>query len=140
MAAYNKFNAFVEHRAEKVHDLGADALTIALCAAANAPVAANSVLADLTEINYTNLSSRVLTISSSVQTGGLYKLVIADLILTASGGSVGPFRYVIIYNNTPTSPPDPLVAWFDYGSDLTLLDGETLTLDFDGTNGLLTDQ
>lgn len=137
MATYNKFQAFVEHQAEKVHNLGADTLTVALCATANAPVATNSVLADLTQISYTNLSSRVLTISSSAQTSGTYKLVIADLVLTASGGSVAAFQYVVIYNDTPTSPADPLIAWFDYGSALTLANGETLTLDFDATNGLL---
>lgn len=137
MATYNKFQAFVEHQAEKVHNLGADALTVALCATANAPVATNSVLADLTQISYTNLSARVLTISSSLQTSGTYKLVIADLVLTASGGSVAAFQYVVIYNDTPASPADPLIAWFDYGSALTLANGETLTLDFDATNGLL---
>ena len=137
MATFNKLNGFVEHLAEKVHNLGADALTVALCAAANAPVATNSVLADLTQIAYTNLSSRVITISTSAQTSGTYKLVLADLVLTASGGSVAAFRYVVIYNDTPTSPADPLIAFFDYGSDLTLADGETFTIDFDGTNGLL---
>lgn len=137
MATYNKFQAFVEHEAEKVHNLGTDALTVALCAAVNAPVATNSVLADLTQISYTNLSARVLTISSSAQTSGTYKLVIADLVLTASGGSVAPFRYVIIYNDTPTSPADPLIGYYDYTSDLTLANGETLTLDFDATNGFI---
>ena len=110
---------------------------VALTAAANAPVATNSVLADLTEISYTNLSSRNITTSSSAQTGGTYKLVLTDLVLTASGGSVGPLRYVVIYNDAPTSPTDPLICWFDYGSEITLADGETLTLDFDGTNGVL---
>lgn len=137
MASYNKFNAFVENVAEKVHNLGADQLVVALCAAANAPVATNSVLADLTQISYTNLSSRNLTTSSSSQSSGTYKLVLADLVLTASGGSVAAFRYVIIYNDTPTSPADPLLGWYDYGSDLTLANGETLTIDLDGTNGLL---
>lgn len=137
MATYNKFNAFVENVAEKVHNLGADALTVALCATANAPVAGNSVLADLTQISYTNLSSRALTVTSSAQTGGVYKLVLADLVLTASGGSVAAFQYVVIYNDTPTSPADPLIAWYDYGSALTLANGETLTLDFDPTNGVL---
>jgi hypothetical protein len=137
MAAWNKIHVFVENLAEKVHNLGADTLTVALCAAANAPVATNSVLADLTQISYTNLSSRVLTISSSSHTTGLYKLVIADLVLTASGGSVAPFRYIVIYNDTPTSPADPLLGWYDYGSDLTLLDTETLTLDFSPTNGMI---
>lgn len=137
MAAYNKNNAFVENVAEKVHDLGSDALTVYLTANGNAPVATNSIRSDVTEVAYTNLSSRVLTISSSAQTSGTYKLVIADKVLTASGGSVAAFRYIGIYNDTPTSPADPLICWFDYGSALTLADGETLTLDFDGTNGLL---
>ncbi len=137
MAAYNKIQVFVENLAEKVHNLQADALTVALTATANAPVATNSILTDITQISYTNLSARVLTVSSSAHTSGTYKLVIADLVLTASGGSVAAFRYIVIYNDTPTSPADPLICWFDYGSSLTLADGETLTLDFDGTNGLL---
>lgn len=137
MASYNKFNAFVENIAEGVHNLQTGALTIALCATANAPIATNSILGDLTQVAYTNLSTRVLTVSSSAQTSGTYKLVIADLVLTASGGSVAAFRYIVVYNDTPTSPADPLIAWFDYGSSLTLADTETLTLDFDGTNGLL---
>lgn len=135
MAAYNKFQKFVEDIAEKVHNLAADTLTVALTAAANAPVATNNVLADLTQIAYTNLSSRVLTVSASSHSSGTYKLVINDLTLTASGGAVATFRYIVIYNDTATS--DQLICWFDYGSNLTLADGETLTLDFDGTNGLL---
>lgn len=135
MATYNKFNSFVEALAEKVHNLGSDTLTVALCAAANAPVAGNTVLANLTQISYTNLSSRVLTQSSSAQSGGTYKLVLNDLTLTASGGSVAAFRYVVIYNDTATN--DELIAWYDYGSDLTLANGESLLLDFDGTNGVL---
>lgn len=137
MATYNKFNAFIEHVFEGVHNLQTGAITVALCAAANAPVATNSVLADLTQVSYTNLSSRVVTVSASSQTSGTYKLVCTDLVLTASGGSVATFRYVVLYNDTPTSPADPLICWFDYGSNLTLASGETLTLDFDGTNGLL---
>ena len=130
MVAYNKFNAFVEHVCEKVHDLSADALTVALTAAANAPVATNSVLADLTQIAYTNLSTRVITVASSSQTSGTYTLGLTDLVLTASGGAVATFRYVAVYNDTPTSPVDPLIAWFDHGSDVTLADGETFTIDW----------
>lgn len=135
MATYNKFQSFVEKVAEKVHNLGSDTLTVALCAAANAPVATNDVLGDLTQISYTNLSSRALTTATSAHTTGTYKLVINDLTLTASGGAVAAFRYIVIYNDTAAS--DDLICWFDYGSSLTLADGETLTLDFDGTNGLL---
>jgi len=137
MATYNKFNQFVEDIAEGVHNLQTGALTVALCATANAPVATNTVLANLTQIAYTNLSARVLTVSSSVQTSGTYKLVLADLVLTASGGAVAAFQYIVIYNDTPTAPADPLIAWYDYGSALILADGETLTLDFSAANGVL---
>lgn len=137
MASFNKFQPFVEHIAEKVHNLGSDALVLALCASANAPVNTNAVLADLTQISYTNLSSRSVTTSSSAQTSGTYKLVCADVTLTASGGAVAAFRYVVLYNDTPTSPADPLIGWWDYGSALTLNDTESLVVDFDGTNGVL---
>ena len=135
MASFNKFNCFGEDLAEKKHNLGSDTLTVALCAAANAPVASYTVLASLTVISYTNLSSRVLSIASSSQSSGLYKLVINDLTLLASGGSVAAFRYIVVYNETATN--DELIGWYDYGSDLTLADGESLTLDFNATNGLL---
>ncbi len=137
VSAFSKFNAFVEHVAEKVHDLGADALVLALTAAANAPVAGNSVLANLTPITYTNLSSRAVTTSSSSQTSGTYRLICADVTLSASGGSANPFRYVVIYNDTPSSPADPLIGSWDYGADLTLASGESLLVDLDGTNGVL---
>lgn len=134
MAAFNKFQAFVENVAEGVHNLQSNQLRIALTN--TAPVATNSVLADLTEISYTNLSSRLVTTSASAQSGGVYKLTCADLVLTASGGSVGPFRYVVLYNDTPAG--DPLIGWYDYGSSITLQSGETLTVDFDQVNGVLT--
>ena len=135
MASYTKFQPFVEKLAEKAHNLGSDTLTVAMCAAANAPTAADGILADLTEISYTNCSARAITTSTSAQTSGTYKLVLTDLVLTAGGGTVGPLRYVVIYNDTAAS--DELICFFDYGSEITLADGETLTIDFDGTNGLL---
>ena len=135
MATFNKFDAFVENLAEKVHNLGSDQLVIALTN--SAPIASNTVLANLTEISYTNLSSRNITTSTSAQTSGTYKLVLTDLVLTASG-SVGPFRYVVLYNDTPTSPADPLIGWYDYGSSISLANTETFTIDFDGSNGVLT--
>ncbi len=120
-----------------MHNLGADALTIALTTLAEVPVAAtDAVIADITQISYTNLSARVPTISTSAQTSGTYKLVMADLVLTASG-AVATFREVVHYNDTPTSPADPLICWHDYGSDVTLANGETFTIDYDPTNGLL---
>ena len=135
MASFTKCYSFVEALAEKVHNLGSDTLTVALVAAANAPTQSNTQLSQLTQITYTYCSSRALSISSSGQTTGTYKLVVADLVLTASGGSVGPFRYIVVYNETATN--DELIGYYDYGSDLTLADGESLTLDFSPTNGLL---
>ena len=134
MASFNKFDSFVEAVAEGTHNLGSNQLTIAL--SNTAPVAGNSVLANITEITYTNLSTRNLTTTSSSQTGGLYKLVVADTTLTSTGGSTGPFRYVVVYNSTAAG--GPLIGWFDYGSSITLLSGESLTVDFDQVNGLLT--
>lgn len=126
MSAYTKFNSFVEAAMEKVHNLQADVIKVALSNVA--PVAGNAVLADLTQIAYTNLSSRTITEVSSSQTGGTYTLVMSDLVLTSSGGATGPFRYASIYNDSATNKE--LIAFFDYGSSITLADGETLTLHF----------
>ena len=132
MATGNKFNSFVENLAEKVHNLGSDTLKVALTN--SAPVATNTVLANITEVSYTNLSSRTLTVSASSQTSGTYKLVISDLVLTATG-AVGPFRYIVVYNDTATN--DELIAWYDAGSAITMANTDTVTLDFDGTNGFI---
>lgn len=131
MAAFNKFNSWAEVLTEAAN-IGSDQFVVALTN--TAPIAGNSQLSDLTEVTYTNLSSRNLTTTSAAQSGGTQRLILADLTLTASGGSVGPFRYVVIYDDTVAG--DPLVCWFDYGSSITLADGETLQIDLDGTNGL----
>jgi hypothetical protein len=138
MAAYNKINSFTLDLGNKVHNLSSDALTIALTTTANKPVATNTVLANLTQISYTNLSARVPTITSWSQASGVAKLILADLVLTASG-AVAAFGAVVLYNDTPSgTPTDPLIAWWEYGSDVTLANTETFTIDFDGTNGVLT--
>ncbi len=129
MATYQKFNQTVEDWQEGVYAASTDQFTVFLTTNANIPIAANSVLADITEIAYTNLSSRDLTTSTSSQTAGLYTQLFADLVLTASG-AVATFRHVGIYDNTPTSPADPLLSHYDFGSDLTLAAAETLTIDF----------
>jgi hypothetical protein len=134
MATFNKFNAFVEAVAEKVHNLGSDQLRLALTN--TAPTSAGAILTDITEISYTNCSSRDLTTSGSIQVSGTYKLSITDKVLTASAGNVGPFRYVVLYNSTAAS--GNLIGWYDYGSSITLADTETLTVNFDDANGVLT--
>lgn len=137
MAAFNKFDSFVEAVAEKAHNLGSDTLKVMLTN--SAPVATNTQKSDLTEISAGNgytAGGTAATISSSAQTSGVYKLVLADVVFTASGGSIGPFRYAVLYNDTATN--DELIGYWDYGSALTLADGESLTVDFDPTNGVLT--
>lgn len=132
MASFQKFNSFVEALAEKVHNLGSDQLKVALTN--SAPVASNTVLANITEISYINCSSRNITTTTSSQTSGTYKLVLADLVLTASG-TVGPFRYVVIYNDTASN--DELIGFYDFGESVTLQSGHTFTIDFDATTGAI---
>lgn len=123
--------------AEKVHNLGSDTLRIMLTN--SAPVAANSVKGDLTEISAGNgytAGGTAATTSSSAQTSGTYKLVLADVVFTASGGTIGPFRYAVLYNDTSAS--DSLIGWWDYGSSITLATTETFTVDFDASAGVMT--
>ena len=138
MAAFNKFNQFVADAHNKVHNLGADTLKVMLTN--SAPIASNTVKANLTEISAGNgytAGGATVTVTASTQTSGTYKLVANDVTITAAGGTIGPFRYAVLYNDTPTSPADPLISWYDYGSSITLLDTEPLLIDFDATNGLL---
>ncbi len=128
MANYNKFQCFVEDLAEKKHNLASDTLKVAFSNASNAPSASAHVkLADITTVSVSNLDSVTLTVSGSSQTSGTYKLVVADKTLTATG-DVPAFRYVIIYNDTATD--DPLICYFDYGSEVTLAKDDTFKLDF----------
>ena len=126
MATFVKVLSFPEACAEKVHNLGSDTLTIALTN--TTPVTSWTQLSELTEISYTNLSSRVVTTTSSSSTAGTYTLALQDLILTASGGAVAGFRYVYLYNDTATN--DELIGYIDFGSELVLADTETLTIDW----------
>ncbi len=138
MAAFNKFNSFVEALAEKKHDLSADTLKVLLTN--TAPVATNAVKADLTEISAGNgytAGGATAAVTSSAQTSGTYKLVLGDpATWTASGGTIGPLRYAVLYNDTATN--DELIGWWDYGSSITLADGESFAVDFDATTGVLT--
>jgi len=124
MATFNKFQPWAEVMVEGAN-LGSDAFVVALTN--SAPSATNSILTDITQISYTNLSSRALTTASSSQSGGTYTLAFNDLTLTASG-AVATFRYVVIYDDTLVN--DPLVGWYDYGSSITMANGETFLIDF----------
>lgn len=136
MATLNIVNSFKEAVAEKVHDLDSDQLKVVLTN--TAIVATNTQYTDITSpILGTNLSGATpfnITTTSGAQSSGTYKLVLADLVLTATG-SVGPFRYVGIYNDTASNKE--LIGWYDYGSSVTLAAAETFTIDFDPTNGAL---
>jgi hypothetical protein len=138
MAAFQKFNQFVEDVAHKVHDLETDTLKVMLTN--TAPAAANAVKGDITEISagngYTAGGTQAVQ-SASEQTSGTYKLTVGDVTFTASGGSIGPFRYVVLYNDTPASPADPLIGYWDYGSNVTITDGNSFTVDMSAANGVL---
>jgi hypothetical protein len=131
MAAYNKFETFVGDLGLKVHELNADTCKVYLTN--NAPSSSlDSVKADLAEISAGNgyTSGGEDSTNTYSETSGTGTLAGTDIVWTASGGTIGPFRYAVLYNDTPTSPADPLIAWWDYGSSITLNDGETFTVDF----------
>lgn len=141
MAVFNKVDSFVEALAEKKHDLGADTLKVAL--SNTAPTAASTVFSAVlfpppaAANGYTALG-HVATLTSSAQAAGLYKLVLVDIVITATPGGIGPFRYAILYNDTAAG--DEIIGYYDYGASITLLDTEFITVDFDAAAGVLTIQ
>jgi len=140
MAAYNKFQDYAEQVNKAVHNWSTHTFKAAF--SNSAPVATNTVLADITQIatagGYTGGAGGGVALDGVTlsETTGTAKVTITDEVFTATGASVGPFRYIVIYNDSATSPADALVCWFDYGSNITLNDTETFTIDFDATNGL----
>jgi hypothetical protein len=138
MATFSKFNQFTKDLIDGVHDF--DAHTFKVMLTNSAPTASNSVKADLTDISAGNGYTAGGT-ATSITTGtssGVAKVTGTDVVFTASGGTIGPFRYVVLYNDSPTSPADPLIGYSDYGSSITLNAGETFTVDFDGSAGIFT--
>lgn len=137
MATYNKFNQFTKDLVDGVHDF--DAHTFKVMLTNTAPVATNTVKADLTEISagsgYT-AGGTATTITTSTSSGTA-KVTGTDVVFTSSG-TIGPFRYAVLYNDTPSSPAKPLIGWWDYGSAISLNSTETLTVDFNASTGILT--
>jgi hypothetical protein len=133
-----KFNTFAEAVAEGLHDLGADTLKVALTNTAPTP-ATDTVLDTVTKhpapLNANGYAQQTPEITSSGQTAGVYKLVLGDVVFTASGGTLGPFRYAILFNS---SESNRLIGYWDYGASITLNDGETFTCNADPTTGVLT--
>jgi hypothetical protein len=137
VAAFNKFNAFVEAVAEKAHNLGTDTLKVALTN--TAPVAGNSVLADITQIAPGNgyvAGGNQAVQASSAQVAGVYKLVLNDVTFTAAGGSIATFRWAVLYNDTAAA--DELIGFWDYGTTIVITDGNSFLVDFDAGTGVLT--
>lgn len=137
MATYVKYNAFAQDVGRKVHNLNADVLKVALTnTAPNA--ATHAVLADITEISagngYTS-GGATPTNSGYSQTSGTGKLVLQPVTITATG-AVGPFRYAVLYNSTASG--GPLIAYWDYGSSVTMANADTFAVTLDTTNGTLT--
>lgn len=133
MAAFNKYQQFVEDLGNKVHDLVGTNDTLKIALTNTAPNAAtHAVLADITELGAGNGYSAGGTDAQNdgTESGGTLTVTGVDVVFTASGGTIGPFRYAVLYNDTPTSPADPLIGWWDYGSAVTLQIGETFTVDF----------
>ncbi|MDR3427812.1 hypothetical protein [Silvimonas sp.] len=137
-ASFNKFNQFVQDLADGVHNFGTNTINVGL--SNTAPVATNTVWANITEISAGNgytAGGNAAAVTSAAQTAGVFKLILANpATWTASGTGMGPFRYAVIYNNTATSKN--LIGWYDYGSSITLNSGEQFQVSFDATNGVLT--
>lgn len=133
----SKFNCFVEDLAEKAHNLQADTLKIALTN--TLPTAAQTTWnttdhpAPASAFGYPS-GGITVTVNSSTQTSGVYRLKLANTSVSASGGAIGPFRYLVLYNSTATNKA---IGWGDYGSSETLNDAENLAFNFDQTNGVI---
>lgn len=140
MAAGQKFQIFVQNVANGVHNFGSDALKVMLTD--TVPVATNTIYSNISEIangNGYTTGGAAVTLTSSTEASGTYKLIAtaANPTWTAAGGSIAQFRYAVLYDSTPSSPSKPLVAWWDYGSEVNLTSGQTFYVSFDVTNGIL---
>lgn len=131
MAAFNFFDAFMLE-VNQGHDLAADQLRVALTDTAP-DAASDTVIGDIVEVDYSFLSSRNITTTSFTQTGAEAKLIVADLLLTSSGGQTPTFQYVVVYNVASGK----LIGYYDRGSSTTIEDTESLEIIFGGSSGLV---
>lgn len=145
MAAFNKYNTFTKDLANGVHQMCTNSGHVYKIALTNqAPsAAANTILSDVPQISATNGYTANGTTAGAVthqNNTGTFKFILGtDPVFTASGGSMGPFQYAVLFNDSATTPNvRPLIGWWDYGSPVTLANGETFTVDLDQTNGILT--
>jgi len=130
MATYTKYNVFVEDLANKIHDIFGTTDTFKVILSNTAPnVSTHAVRADVTELGtaFGYTSGGIDVQNDSGRTGGTVTVSAGvDPVWTAAGGSIGPFRYAILYNDTPAS--DPLIGYWDYGQSITLESGQTFTV------------
>lgn len=135
MVAFNKFNVFQQDVLLGAHRLAAAGDVVKAMLTNTAPVATNTVKANITEITAAaGYTAGGTDIQNDVTlSGAVGQLIGTDVTWTASGGSFGPFRYVVLYNDTQTTPAKPLIGWYDYGSSISVNDTESFTLDFGAT-------
>lgn len=133
MATVTKIQDFSEQLIRGVHDFDAHTFKVALTN--TAPLATNTVLADIIQIAGTNgytTGGATTTITLS-ETGGTTTLQGTSVTFTASG-VMGPFRYYVLYNDSATSPADALIAFWDHGSAVTLQSGDSFEARFNNAS------
>jgi hypothetical protein len=136
MAVYNKFNQFVKDLIDGKHNFSSNTFKVFLTN--TQPTASMTAKASMTELSagsgYT-AGGNTITITTSVASG-VAKVSASNTTFTAAGGTIGPFQFAVLYNDTTAG--DPPIAWWDYGAAITLADTEALTIVFDATNGIFT--
>ena len=139
MAAYVKFYQYVDDLCKGVHNWTTSTGNVFKVVLTNtAPVQTNTVLANITQIASGNgyTTDGITTTQTLSNTTGTEKVLGTNVVWTGGPSPMAPFRYVVLYNSTPTTPLKPLVAYWDYGTAITLNNSETFTVAFDATNGI----
>lgn len=137
MATQNKFQDFAEQLEKGVHNFASHTFKVALTN--TAPVATQVSLDTVTNhpppaaANGYPSGGTATTITTA-EASGTMTVSGTQVVFTASGGNLGPFRYAILYNDTATSPADALISYTDYGSSITLADTETFTVKFNNAS------